>query len=500
MSERHGNSVSRRAVLAGLLASAGQMAWGKAPDVSLRPPARPSGGARRVVPEVEGLIARAGLSGKLGYVVANARTGQVLEQRNPLLGLPPASVLKAVTAQYALEALGPAHAFTTRIMATGPMVNGRIEGDLVLVGGGDPLLDTDGLAELAAALKGAGVREVAGRFLVHDGALPRIGSIDGSQPDHLGYNPAISGLNLNFNRVHFEWKKAGESYNVTMDARSEKYRPDIRMARMRLADRKTPVYTYASQGGVEDWTVARSALGTGGSRWLPVRRPDLYAGEVLQTFARSHGIVLKAPEAVQGALPKLVLAERRSIPLQRILRDMLLYSTNLTAEVVGLSATAARGRLGSSLEESAGEMSAWARDRLGLRHADFTDHSGLGDGTRISASDMVRVMTRLGPDSTLATIMKPVAMRDPQGNVVADHPARIRAKTGTLNFVSGLAGFVALPGRTDLAFAIFAADMDRHNAIPDAHRERPPGARGWNGQARKVQGGLIDRWSKLYGA
>lgn len=493
------NAITRRAVLAGILAGAGQVAFAAAPSASLRPMVRPSGGGVPTVAAVEALIAKSGLTGKLGYMVANARTGRVLEVRNPVLGLPPASVMKAVTAQYALEALGPAHAFVTKVVATGPVINGRVEGDLMLVGGGDPVLDTDGLAELATALKAAGVREVTGRFLVHDGALPRIGSIDASQPDHLAYNPAVSGLNLNFNRVHFEWKKAGENYAVTMDARSGKFRPNVTMSRMRLADRKSPIYTYASQGGVEDWTVARSALGTGGSRWLPVRRPELYAGEVFQTFARSHGIVLKAPEPVRGPLPGLVLAERSSIPLQRILRDMLLYSTNLTAEVTGLSATAAQGRLGASLTQSASEMSDWARRRLGLRHPLFLDHSGLGDGSRISASDMVQVLMRLGPDSTLASILKTVPMRDAKGNVLTAPPARIRAKTGTLNFVSGLAGFMNVGGKTDLAFAIFAADLDRHAAIPDAERERPNGARGWNNQARRAQQGLIDRWSQLYG-
>ncbi len=483
--------------MAGLLAGAGRMAWADAPAASLRPAPRPSGGGAPRGRDAEALCAEAGLSGRLGYMVADARTGQLLEHRNPLLGLPPASVLKSITAQYALEALGPAHAFATRVMATGPLVDGRLDGDLVLVGGGDPLLDTDGLAELAAALKAAGLREVKGRFLVHDGALPRIETIDPGQPDQLGYNPAVSGLNLNFNRVHFEWKRAGESYDVTMDARSGSYRPNVAMTRMRLADRKAPIYTYASQGGVEDWTVARSALGAGGSRWLPVRRPDLYAGEVLQTFARSHGIVLAAPEAVLGPLPAVTLAERRSIPLQRMLKDMLLYSTNLTAEVVGLSATSARGRLGSSLAQSGTEMALWAEQRLGLRNPVFVDHSGLGDGSRISAADMVRALTRLGPDSTLATILKPVPMRDTEGNVMTDHPAAIRAKTGTLNFVSGLAGFIGLPGR-HLVFAIFAADLDRRAAIPVADRERPAGASGWNARARRVHGGLIDRWTKLY--
>ncbi len=499
MSSRIGKTISRRAMLAGLMTGVAHAAWAGAPTASLRPMARPAEGALPRLPEAEALIRAAGLTGKLGYMVANARTGRVLEVHNPLLSLPPASVLKTVTAQYALEALGPTHAFVTRIMATGPLNGGRVEGDLVLVGGGDPVLDTDGLADLATALKGAGVHEVTGRFLVHDGALPRIETIDASQPDHLGYNPAVSGLNLNFNRVHFEWKKAGESYAVSMDARSEKYRPDVKMTRMRLADRQLPVYTYENQGGVEDWTVARSALGPGGSRWLPVRRPELYAGEVFQTFARSHGIVLKAPEAVRGPVPKLLLAERHSIPLQQILRDMLLYSTNLTAEVVGLSATAGRGRLADGLAASAAEMAAWSRERLGLRRPTFLDHSGLGDGSRITASGMVQVLMRLGPDSTLASILKTVPMRDQKGNLLKDHRAQVRAKTGTLNFASGLAGYVNLGVRKDLAFAIFAADLEQHEAIADADRERPPGARSWNSAARQVQMDLIDRWSKLYG-
>jgi len=61
--------------------------------------------------------------------------------------------------------------------------------------------------------------------------LPNLDEIDESQLDHLGYNPAISGLNLNFNRVHFEWKRAGGGYSIAMDARSELYKPAVTVAR-----------------------------------------------------------------------------------------------------------------------------------------------------------------------------------------------------------------------------------------------------------------------------
>ena len=73
-----------------------------------------------------------------------------------------------MTAQYVLDALGPTHSFETRIVGSAPMIGGRIriDGDLILVGGSDPMLDTDDLAAMAASLVARGLREVTGRLLV----------------------------------------------------------------------------------------------------------------------------------------------------------------------------------------------------------------------------------------------------------------------------------------------------------------------------------------------
>ncbi|MGR3291242.1 MAG: D-alanyl-D-alanine carboxypeptidase/D-alanyl-D-alanine endopeptidase [Paracoccaceae bacterium] len=499
MKSRSVLNFSRRAVLAGLAAGFGQTALAKAPPVSPVPLVRPKALKTVSIAGAQDLIARARLGGKIGFVLSDARTGQVLEAINPVLGLPPASVLKTVTAQYALDTLGPAHVFVTRLIGTGPMLNGRLEGDLVLLGGGDPTLNTNGLAEMAAALKSAGLREVAGRFLVHGGALPHVDRIDADQPDYLGYNPAVSGLNLNYNRVYFEWKKAGGTYSVTMDARSARFRPEVTVAQMQIADRRYPVYTYSNGSGVETWTVARAALGNGGARWLPVRLPELYAGEVFQILAKSHGIELSAPSVTKREHRGKVLVSRQSPTLAAILKGMLKSSNNFTAEIAGLSASVARGRPVSGLVESGSEMARWMRDRLEARKPRFVDHSGLGGGSRLSASDMVAGLVRIGPDSTLASMLKRVPMRDGKGNLRQGKPVEMRAKTGTLNFVSGLAGFIMPEDGRDLAFAIFSADMARRAAIPEADRERPRGARSWSGQARRLQWGLIDRWVELFG-
>lgn len=496
--------VSRRWVSGALaLIALGGPALANAPSVSLRPQARGAAtalGGKAPLPGPEALFSSSGLSGRLGYAVADLQSGRIVESLDGRTPLPPASVAKAVTALYALDALGAEHRFQTRLIGTGPVSNGVLQGDLVLAGGGDPTLDTDNLAALARDLKQAGVREVRGDFIAWDGALPFIRSIDPGQPDHVGYSPAVSGLALNFNRVHFEWKRAGQGYALTMDARSDSLRPEVATARMRLANRDLPVYTYADRDGIDDWTVAVSALGNGGSRWLPVRNPAAYAGDVFRTLARSHGIVLKAPKVTRGGLPGgTVIAQHYSDALGRILRDMLHFSTNITAEMVGLAATRAQGGSPRDLAASAQAMSRWAAARLGIGSADLVDHSGLGDASRMAAEDLALALAQVHRQGLLRPILKDFPFRDDRGRVMQNTALKVAAKTGTLNFVSGLGGYVATPGGRDLAFAIFVADTDQRDRIARADRETPQGARSWNGKAKRLQQALIERWASAYG-
>lgn len=499
---------SRRFFLtAAASASFGHVALANAPLTSIRPTmrggaAKPATGAKtvQVKPATpQALIEAAQLGGAVGYAVADLKSGKLLETNKQTLGLPPASTAKAITALYALDALGPNFRFGTQISTNGSIANGVVSGDLFLIGGGDPTLDTNALFDMAAKLKALGIREVRGQFFYVDNALPNLNDIDPSQPEHVSYNPAVSGLNLNFNRVHFEWRRGSNGYSVAMDARSDRHRPAVYISKMAIAARDLPVYSYKDAGAFDQWSVALGALGKSGSRWLPVRKPGLYAADVFQTFARAQGIVLKNPKRSTRAPKTRAIVTHTSAPLSTILRDMLKFSTNLTAEIVGLTATRQRGGRAATLRASAKLMSRWANDALSMGNSSFADHSGLSDASKVTAQGMVNAMLVARRRAGFAELLKPIAMRDAKREVIKDHPIKVNAKTGTLNFVSALSGYMTAPDGTQLAFAMICADTNRRRSIKKSEKEAPQGGRAWNRRAKALQQKLIERWGTVYG-
>jgi len=481
---------SRRWVLAALLAGSAVPGCAEAPSRSLRPASRPGSGVARSGGS-ESIVSAAGLGGTVGFVVMETASGKVIEAMNETVAQPPASVAKAMTSFYGLDRLGANYRYATRVMGTGPVQNGRLQGDLILVGSGDPSLDTDRLGDLAQALAAKGIKEITGRYLAYAGGIPHIDEIDRDQPDHVGYNPAIAGLNLNYNRVNFEWKRGGNGYNLSMDARGKRFIPAVAMANVSAVSRETPLFSYKPGQDRDSWTVAQTALGKSGSRWLPVRHPEAYTAEVFATLMRAHG--LRLPDAMMvGALPAgAVLAETRSDALSEVMRDMLKYSTNMTAEAVGLTASGA-----GALRASAAQMTAWLAAKHGVQ-SQFVDHSGLGGESRISAFDMATGF-RAARGGILPSLLKEQGIRDAKGKEIKGHPIRVVAKTGTLNFVSGLAGYIQPPSGKELTFAIFSADTRRRDGLPMSQREQPDGGGQWTRKARNMQGQLISHWAGQY--
>lgn len=506
--------VTRRWMVGALMSGGVVAAAGQAAAMSdMRPRPRPAPGMRPELrpghlanahPEVQvhgnvrpatELIAEARLGGKAAYLVMDARTGAVLEGENVDLPLPPASVAKTLTTAYALETLGKNYRFETKVVTTGPVANGRVQGDLVLWGGGDPTLSSDGLAALVGQMERAGIRGVTGRFLVADGALPHVKIIDPTQPPQANYNPGISGLNLDFNRVYFSWDRSGSDWNVQMEAWAPRHRPRVHEVQMRVVDRGLPYFDYHIQNGVEQWSVSSRVLTRKGARWLPVRQPGVYAGDAFHALAAERGIALPRPEMTRGTPVGTVVAVNRSADLRTILQAMLKYSTNVTAEIVGMTSSIKRGVPVTTLQESAAAMNAWAHKRFGISPR-MIDHSGLGSTNRVTVRDIVTLLRNT--DGELHGILKPFLLLNNRGMVKRHSGVRIVAKSGTLNFVSNLAGYETTAHGRELVFAMLFGDVPRCNAVPLDHRENPPGFRHWLLEAHLLHNRLLNRWSQLY--
>ncbi|MBU3029316.1 D-alanyl-D-alanine carboxypeptidase [Paracoccus marinaquae] len=438
-----------------------------------RPPARP-------LPDAARSIAAADLPGTVGYALVDPQSGALLDGGAGAASLPPASTMKVLTALYALDRLGQGYRFRTRVLVAGDM--------LVLAGGGDPVLSSDGLAALAADLVASG-QPAPARFAVWGGALPRLAEIAPEQADHLAYNPTLSGMILNFNRVHLGWRRANGGVQMSLEARAAANSPRAYTISAQAGDQRE-LFTYRAEPLREYWTVARSAVARPGSRWLPVRKPELYAGDVFQTLCRAKGLVLPTPEVIEELPAGTEIASLESPPLSELLRDMLYYSTNLTAEVIGLQASGAAG-----IAASAAAMQGWLRDQGLAEGFRLADHSGLAGDSRVTAEGLARALTLAQGAATLTPLLK----RDPLDEDLGAMPARgfdVMAKTGTLNFVSNLAGHLNVPGGGTAGFAILCADSPRHAAT--SGQELPAGVIGWTKAAKRLQRDILTGWVARY--
>lgn len=485
--------MKRRVFLAAslaVLAGAGQAGAGQAgAEVGLRPRRKPA-----LAPSARLQAARLGRA-ELGFFAVDLASGAVRVSHQPDLPLPPASTLKTVTALYALDRLGGAHRFQTRVIRAGDA--------LVLAGGGDPVLDSDALAGLAAATMRAVGDWRPARFLVWGGALPRMAEVAPGQAAHLAYNPAVSGMMLNFNRVHLGWRCA-DNCAFNLEARAARSSP--RAYTVSAAARPGGgAFVHSLTGGVEQWQVPRAGLGKAGSRWLPVRQPELYAGDVFQTLCRAEGLVLPAPEITDLRPEGAVIARHDSPPLTEVLRGMLDHSTNLTAEAVGLAASGA-----GDLAGSAAAMARWVAGLAGRGGAQaggvsgadwdaasglrFVDHSGLSGDNRVTARALAGLLARPEARQALRGLLKTDPLRDVLGKDARgdgrNGAAVVAAKTGTLNFVSCLAGYAGTPEGAEVSFAILSADLGKREET--AGQELPAGVLAWVKRSKEMQRDLVE--------
>ena len=110
----------------------------------------------------------------VGLIVQVAETGEVLFETEAERRFTPASNTKIVTAAVALDQLGPEYRWPTRLIASGPILGGRLDGSLWVIGSGAPELKRAEVAAWATALRAAGLEEITGDVVGDDPLEPSL--------------------------------------------------------------------------------------------------------------------------------------------------------------------------------------------------------------------------------------------------------------------------------------------------------------------------------------
>ncbi|MFN7925768.1 MAG: D-alanyl-D-alanine carboxypeptidase/D-alanyl-D-alanine-endopeptidase [Bryobacteraceae bacterium] len=371
----------------------------------------------------------------------------------------PASNTKLYTAALALHRLGAAHRFTTRLLASRPLdARGGLNGDLVLLGGGDPALSLDGLREMATAARASGLRRVAGSVVGDDSLYPwePYGTGWAQDDTRHHYGAPVSALVLEQNRMVaiLSGSEAGGEAAVSLRPALPYFSVHSRV-RARTGSQQRPELRRATGSRqLEIWGTVpprESALLD-----VAVEDPAHWSAWCLRETLLEQGIAVDGGVEVRHRAPSqdswtepprgFELARRESFPLAGLLRAMLKSSSNLYAEM--LLREIARSRGGAvTIDAALEQMSAFLLSAKipGSDYA-FIDGSGLSRLTLVSPAATVKLLDHMHRSQwrDAWTDMLPVGGEDGtlEERFTSLAAGRVMGKTGTLAHVSSLAGYV----------------------------------------------------------
>lgn len=433
-----------------------------------------------------------------GIEVRDAGTGTVVYARNAARPLVPASNLKLIVTAAAAHHLDPDYRFRTSAYATGPVVDGVLQGDLVLVGRGDPMISaryfdsrTAVFDSMADSLAARGIRRIAGGVIADESWWDReYVRPDWDPADRLWWYAApVSALLFNDNSIDFTLRpgaSAGAPARITALPASDAYR--LQNATRTVASGASGTLNLergTGPGAVR--AVGQVPLGAApDDEHFAVDDAARWTGTVFRETLERRGIDIARDEvrvvsdpAASVAGASAALFDWRSPPLPRAIGPVLLNSQNLFAEaLVKTLGREVRGQ--GSWDAGLAVEREFLTGVVGIDPADFVlrDGSGLSDGNRVTPRALAQLLdyVRRTPRQAVVRQKLPVSAAR-EGSLRSrfqDLPGRVAAKTGYIGGVNSLSGYLTMRDGRELIFVIIgngeAAQADRIRAIDDVVR------------------------------
>jgi serine-type D-Ala-D-Ala carboxypeptidase/endopeptidase (penicillin-binding protein 4) len=397
----------------------------------------------------------------------------------------PASVIKLLTTYAALDILGPAFQWQTEVWTTGRLRDGRLEGDLVLRGGGDPGLSTERFWTLLREIRARGITEIAGDLVIDETLFAPIEGTPGDfdrQPFR-AYNVPPHAMLVNSNAVELRITRQGDTVGTYLDPPLYDFRVENRITtRPGACAGFQRGVTFDLPAGLDGRHVVLGGAFPGGctdySLWRAVLPAPQYADALFRELWRQLGGRIEGGlrvEPVPEGARKLL--SYRSLPLAEQVRHINKWSNNPMTRHLLLTIGIAHGGAPGTPEKGREALAAWA-ERRGLEFPGiFIDNgSGLSRHTRITVGGLGRMLLDAWMHPHMAELMSsmPIAALDGtlRSRFHGEMAGRLYLKTGRLEDVSALAGIISSRSGKRYVVAIIVnaphADGGSGAAVQDA--------------------------------
>lgn len=447
----------------------------------------------------------------LSIYVRDLNASRPLLEYNADLLRSPASTMKLLTTYAALKELGPNYSWRTEVWLRGELKEGVLAGDLILKGYGDPFLVYENFWKLIKTLRDKGLKEIQGDIIIDNSffSLPFYdpAAFDG-KPFRV-YNAQVSALMFNFQATRFLFRPVLNKKNTEQTPKISKKRKKYKKTSLGHVDiiplpniigfefdnqitlrkgkcRKShfkPKFSKDKSGKLiikgnyavncKQQFILRSvstpeehAFNAFRDFWTDlhgVLKGHLRTGKVQASDKRFH--VYSSPSL--GQQIRLINKWSNNV----MTRQLLL---TLGAKRFGAPATPEKGRLAI--------VQIMAENNIDTNGIQMENGSGLSRTAKISARQMGDLLETAFRDAYMPEFMASLSLPGVDGTLVnrfrrEDLKGRSHLKTGTLNFVTAISGYMLNRSGKRLVVVI-------------QHNGKKTGA----GRGRKIQDALL-RWS-----
>lgn len=421
-----------------------------------------------------------------GVMVLSLDTGDTLFALEPDEPLAPASNLKLLTTAAALRILGPDYRFRTYLLTKGEVVDGVLEGDLVLYGTGDPGISgrfyrdrNEVFRLLADQLVELGIHAVRGDLVGDASFFAGPLRPEGWHPNDLNdhFAGAVSALSFNENVVSFRVVAGAAGTPPTVETVPDHSGLEIVNSAMTVAADARPRIAILRDDPLDPVRVEGRLLAGARDVWreMTVSVPAHFATSSFKATLEDRGIALlggirtvdePSESVLDGSLsaPGLgrrgarVLARHVSDPLSVYLAVVNKESNNLFAELVFRTLGRVTSGVGSTETSAAAVRAALGELGVDMSNVVQLDGSGLAAGSRVSAATFVNLMNRMAASPVWpeywASLPEAGSRRELGRMFGTPAAGNLRAKTGTIDGVSALTGLVRSRSGERLAFSL----------------------------------------------